>query len=92
LKALRIIPFLVVLLVLVYFGVLFVEANQEMVVVTLGSYVTKPTRLGFVVMTSALLGLVLGGTLAVIQIIFLTLENRSLRKRLAAPSKMMDKP
>lgn len=90
-KALRIIPFMVVLLVLVYFGVFFVEANQELVIVTLGSYVTKPTRLGFVVMTSTLLGLLMGGGLAAAQIIFLSLQNRSLKKRLAANTPAADR-
>lgn len=90
-RALRIIPFMVALLVLVYFGVFFVEANQEMVSVTLGSYVTKPTRLGFVIMTSSLLGLLVGGGLAATQILFLSLQNRALKKRLGPGTNPVDR-
>ncbi len=90
-RGLRIIPFLVVLLVLVYYGVGFVEANSEQVVLTIGPWSTAPTRLGFVVMTSTLLGVLVGATLASTQVVILYFQNRSLRKRVgvaqhAAPS------
>lgn len=81
-RALKIIPLLVILLLLVYFGVLFVEANPEQVILTLGTHQTNPTRLGFVVMTSVLLGILAGAVLAVGQVVLLSLQNRSLRKRI----------
>jgi preprotein translocase subunit SecY len=81
LRALKIIPLLVVLLFLVYLGVLFVEANQTEVTITLGSHKTQPTRLGFVVMTSVLIGIFAGAFLASAQVVLLFLQNRSLRKR-----------
>ncbi len=80
-KALKVIPLLVVLLFLVYLGVLFVEANQTQVVITLGTHQTQPTRLGFVVMTSVLIGIFVGAFLASAQVVLLFLQNRSLRKR-----------
>ncbi len=81
-RALRIIPLLVVLLFLVYLGVCFVEANQQAVTLSLGGYQTQPTRLGFVVMTSVLAGICVGAVLAVFQIALLAFQNRSLRKKL----------
>ena len=82
-KGLRIIPILVILMVLVYLGVGFVEANQENVILTIGSHVTEPTRLGFVVMTSVLLGIILGAALASAQVFLLFFQNRSLRKQIS---------
>jgi hypothetical protein len=81
-KPFRIIPLLVVLLILVYLGVMFVEANQEQVILTIGTHQTNPTRLGFVVMTSVLLGIFAGAILATGQIALLFFQNRSLRKRI----------
>ncbi len=89
-KGLRIIPLLAVLLFLVYLGVLFVEANQEQVILSLGTYQTQPTRLGFVVMTSVLLGVFLGALLASAQVVLLFLTNRSLRKRVARSESTME--
>jgi uncharacterized integral membrane protein len=82
-KALRIIPVLLVLLVCVYLGVLFVEANQQSVVVALGNYRSEPTRMGFVIMTSALIGLLIGAALASVQSFFLYFQNRTLKRKLA---------
>lgn len=82
-RSLRVIPFLAALLFLVYLGVMFVEANQEQVILTLGTYQTQPTRLGFVVMTSVLLGVFVGALLASAQVVLLFMTNRSLRKRMA---------
>lgn len=85
-RALRILPLLVVLLFLVYLGVSFVEANQTQVSLSLGSYQTKPTRLGFVVMSSVLVGIFIGAVLAAAQIFLLSLQNRALRKRVSKNS------
>ncbi len=81
-KGLRIIPLLVILLVLVYFGVMFVEANQTLVTVSIWGKQTTPTRLGFVVMTSVLIGIFVGAALATAQVLLLFFQNRSLRKKL----------
>jgi len=81
-KALRIIPFFVVALLLSYFGLLFVEGNPTRVTLNFGSTQSPEARLGFVVMTSVLIGMILGVTLAAAQMSVLLFQNRSLRKRL----------
>ncbi|MBY0370125.1 LapA family protein [bacterium] len=81
-KALKIIPFLIIVLLLVYFGLLFVENNQDPVSLHFGARTTPSARLGFVVMTSVLVGIILGISLAAAQVGLLLFQNRSLRKRL----------
>ena len=56
-KALKIIPVFVVLIVSTYGGMLFVEANRSEVVIQFGSYQSPAAALGFVVLTSILIGM-----------------------------------
>lgn len=70
------------LILLSYMGVLFVEANREEVIVTLGTYQTAPAPLGFVVMTSVLVGMVIGGLLCSLELIYLFFRSQSLQRQL----------
>lgn len=80
-KGLKVIPIFLILIVLSYFGLLFVEANREEVVIHFFSYQSPPTPLGFVVLTSALVGMIFSGLLCTIEILALYVQNKNLKRK-----------
>jgi uncharacterized integral membrane protein len=83
-KGLKIIPMFLGLIVLSYIGIMFVEANRDEVSITFGSYQSAPTALGFVVLTSILIGMVVAGLLCSIEMLALYVQNKSLKRRLTS--------
>lgn len=72
------------LMVLTYVGMLFVEANHDDVVIAFGNvYQSAPIPLGFIVLTSVLIGMVVCGVLCSVEILALYMQNRLLKRRLA---------
>jgi uncharacterized integral membrane protein len=83
-KGLKIIPMFLVLMVLTYVGMLFVESNHDDVVIAFGNYYqSQPIPLGFIVLTSILIGMVICGTLCSVELMALYMQNRNLKRRLA---------
>ena len=82
-KGLKIIPLFLALMVLVFLGMKFVDANRDEVVVVFAHLQSPPTPLGFVILTSTLLGMVVCGALCTIELLALYVQNRKLRARLA---------
>ena len=82
-KGLKIIPWFVLLMVLSYAGVVFVEANRTEVVISFGSHQTGPTAVGFVVLTSVLCGMVAAGMMCSAEILLLFVKVGRLRRRLS---------
>jgi uncharacterized integral membrane protein len=81
-KGLKIIPMFLFLIILTYFGVLFVQANGTEVIIKLGTSETPPTPIGFVVLTSVLLGMFVCGIFCSIELLALHMQNRKLRRYL----------
>ena len=81
-KGFKFIALFSALILLSYFGVLFVEANREEVIIAFGRYRTAPAALGFVVMTSVLIGMVLGALLCSLEILYLFFRSQSLQRKL----------
>lgn len=82
-RGLKIIPLFVLLIVLSYLGVVFVEANRTEVVIAFGSHQTAPTAVGFVVLTSILGGMVAAGLMCSAEILLLFVRIGRLRRRVA---------
>jgi uncharacterized integral membrane protein len=82
-RGLKIIPLFIGLILFSYLGVTFVEANRTEVAISFGNFQWPPTAVGFVVLTSALAGMVLAGALCSIEILALFLRINRLRRRLA---------
>ena len=82
-KGLKIIPMFMVMIVLCYFGVLFVQANSEQVALTFGAFQTPSVPLGFAVLTAILAGMIVAGFLSILELVILFMENKQLRKRLS---------
>jgi uncharacterized integral membrane protein len=81
-RGLKLIAVFILLIGFTYLGVVFVEANREEVILEIGKYRTNPSALGFVVMSSTLIGLVLGALLGSFEILSLLMQNQNLKKRL----------
>jgi len=81
-RGLKIIPLFLGLMVLVFVGMRFVDANRDEVVVSFASRQTPPTALGFVVLTSCLAGMLICGVLCSFEILALYVQNRKLRRKL----------
>lgn len=81
-KGLKIIPMFLILIILSYFGIGFIEANREQVVINFGNYQSHPTTLGFTVLTSVLAGMLIAGLLCSIELLALTIQNRRLKNKL----------
>lgn len=81
-KGLKIIPMFVALLFFTYLGVVFVRYNSEEVVVRFWRSESPSTALGFVILTSILVGMVLAGILCSIELLFLYVQNQKLKRRL----------
>lgn len=80
---LKIIPAFFLLMVLTYFGIQFVEANRDEVMVTLGSWQSRPLAVGFVVITSFFLGMVFSAALSISEILRLHLHNHRMKRKIA---------
>ncbi|MSP19770.1 MAG: LapA family protein [Bdellovibrionales bacterium] len=90
-KGLKIIPMFLVLMALTYAGMLFVQANSEEVIVRLGLSQSPPLAIGFVVLTSIFIGMLVCGTLCSVEMLALYVQNRKLKKKiinLGAPAKV----
>jgi|GEM_PF-1441759 len=81
-KGLKIIPVFLLLIGLTYIGMLFIEANRDEVIIRLGGWESPPTAQGFVVLTSALVGMVVAGALSLIELFALYWKNQHLKKEL----------
>ncbi|MCB0403286.1 MAG: LapA family protein [Bdellovibrionales bacterium] len=82
-RGLKIIPLFLVLIVFSYIGVIFVQNNpDEMVIRFFNQYESPPLALGFIILTSALVGMVVAGILCVLELVVLYLQNKSLRRKL----------
>lgn len=82
-KGLKIIPIFLVLIVLTYTGMLFVQANSDMVSVQLGGHTIGPMASGFMVLSSVFLGMVVCGLLCSVEMLGLYVQNRKLKKKLS---------
>ncbi len=80
-KGLKIIPVFLGLLGCCYLGLLFIESNRTEVMLTLGRYQSDTMPLGFAILTSLCLGMVLSAILCSIELASLYWQNRHLRKR-----------
>ena len=85
-KGLKIIPMFLLLIGLTYAGMLFVQANSDMVSVQLGGYVVGPMATGFMVLSSVFCGMVFCGALCSVEMLGLYVQNRKLKKKLIASS------
>ena len=80
---LKLIPAFFLLMVLTYFGIQFVEANRDEVLVTVGNWQSRPLALGFVIITTFFLGMVFSAALSLAELLRLHLSNHRLRRKLA---------
>ena len=85
-RGLKIIPMFLLLIGLTYTGMLFVQANSEEVVVKMGNYQSPAIALGFVVMTSIFLGMIVCGVLCSVEMLGLYVQNRKLKKKIGGLS------
>jgi len=80
-KSLKLIPAFFLLMVLTYFGVQFVEANRDEVVVNLGSWSSRSVTLGFVILTSFFLGTLFSALLSATELLRLYVEMHRLKRK-----------
>jgi len=80
-KSLKLIPTFFLLMVLTYFGVQFVEANRDEVVVNLGSWSSRSITLGFVILTSFFLGTLFSALLSATELLRLYVETHRLKRK-----------
>jgi len=80
-KSLKLIPAFFLLMVLTYFGVQFVEANRDEVIVNLGSWSSRPVTLGFVILTSFFLGTLFSALLSATELLRLYVETHRLKRK-----------
>lgn len=81
LKALRIIPLFVVLIVSTYLGMLFVEANRQEVVISFGNFQSPGAPLGFVVLTSILVGMCIAGLVCSVELFAIYVQFKRLQRK-----------
>ena len=81
-KGLKIIPRFLVLMGLSYAGLLFVQANNDEIVVKFGSYQFPSMPVGLIVLSSIFIGMVICGVLCTIEILALYVQNRKLKKKI----------
>lgn len=91
-KGLKIIPMFLILIVLSYFGLWFVESNRTEVVIHLGTHETPPTPLGFAILTSILIGMLVAGLFCSVEMLALYIQNRKLKRLIPKPSENADQP
>jgi len=86
-KKFLVIPGIFAVLGLTYATTWFVELNKEQIVVQLGQQSsTEPTAIGFVVLTSIALGMLICGFLLGIEVFALMIQNRRLKRKVASLS------
>lgn len=90
-KGLKIIPMFLILIILSYFGLWFVESNRTEVIIHLGTQETPPTPLGFAILTSILIGMVIAGVFCSIEMLALYIQNRKLKRQIPKPDESLDK-
>jgi len=81
-KGLRVIPMFLVLILFSYVGALFVERNPDPVSINFLRFVTPPAKLGLVVLSSLMLGMIAAGLLCSIELLALFVQNKNLRRKL----------
>ena len=95
-KGLKIIPMFLTLMALSFLGVLFVQANSDLVTIHLGSYATKPVAQGLVVLSSVFVGMCVAGIFCSLELLALYMQNKSLRRKIASlrppAAPKLDKP
>ena len=79
-KGLKIIPMFAGLLFLSYLGVMFVRENPEEVLVQFWGWQSSSTALGFVILTSALVGMIVSGLLCSVELLVLYMQNQKLKR------------
>jgi uncharacterized integral membrane protein len=79
-KALKIIPLFVLLIFFTYLGMLFVEANRQEVVIEFFHLQSPPAALGFVVLTSVLIGMCLAGALCSVELLALYVQYKKIQR------------
>ena len=90
-KGLKIIPMVLSILALAYAGVLFVNANNEEVIVKFGNHESPRMAVGFVVLTSAFVGMVISGLLCSVELFALYLQNKRLKRKISITPKAATK-
>lgn len=81
-KGLKIIPLFLALIVMSYFGLWFVELNRTEVIIHLGKQDTPPTPLGFAILTSILIGMLVAGLFCSVEMLALYMQNRKLKRQI----------
>jgi uncharacterized integral membrane protein len=81
-KGLKIIPLFFALIVLSYLGMMFVRQNPQDVIVRFGDKSTSPTALGFVILTSALVGMIVAGALCSVELMVLYMQKKKMKRKL----------
>ena len=80
-KGLRIIPAFILLVLLSFAGAVFVVQNNDAVTVRFFTYELPPTKLGLVVLTSVLVGMLVAAIFCSVELLTLYVQNRRLRRR-----------
>ena len=75
-KGLRVIPMFLVLILFSYVGALFVEKNPDPVSINFLRFTTPPAKLGLVVLSSMMLGMIAAGLLCSIELLALFVQNK----------------
>ncbi len=83
-KGLRVIPMFLVLILFSYVGALFVEKNPDPVSINFLRFTTPPAKLGLVVLSSMMLGMIAAGLLCSIELLALFVQNKNLRRKINA--------
>lgn len=82
-RGLKFIPYFLGFAVVSFLGMLFVQTNDEKVVVNLGNYQTPEYPLGFVLICAVLLGMVVIGVVCILELSLLMYQNRNLKKKVS---------
>jgi hypothetical protein len=92
-KKFLVIPGVFAILGLTYIATYFVKLNPDEIVVHLGPQTSADsTAIGFVVLTSFALGMLVAGFLSGIEILALMIQNRRLKRKLNALSNTLKAP
>ncbi len=82
-RGLRIIPAFLLLVVLSFVGAVFVVQNNDPVSVRFFAYEVPPTKLGLIVLTSILTGMVIAALFCSVELLSLYVQNRRLRRKIS---------
>lgn len=89
-KGLKIIPMFLILIILSYFGLWFVESNRTEVIIHLGTHETPGTPLGFAILTSVLIGMLVAGLFCSVEMLAMYIQNRRLKRQIPKPAPEVD--